>query len=136
MLEKQAGLWNARLEEAKRKEEKAKAVIAADVEDLERTLEREGLEKLINYFYYFFFSNKRIQKGARQFLRTLYRKWPPKDGQTLGDLSDRNLDGTLKKALVAYHHDKQDALLYGVVWISMCTQICSMINNARASLSK
>lgn len=45
--------------------------------------------------------------GTRQFLKLLYRKHPPKDGQQLGDLGDRSIDRTLKSALVAYHHDKQ-----------------------------
>ena len=99
-------------DEAKKKEVEAKKVIQNDVEDLERTLQREGV---------------------RAFLKMLYRKWPPKNGQVLGDLGDRSLERTLKSALVAYHHDKQDQLMYGVAWTTLCTQICSMINNARTT---
>jgi hypothetical protein len=70
-------------------------------------------------------------EGARQFLKMLYRRHPSKDGQKLGDLGDRSLDRTLKLALVAYHSDRQDVQLHGIVWQTLCTQVCALLNSAR-----
>lgn len=109
-LEKHAAAWLGRLDEGRRKEAVARQIVAADVKELEHLLRSEG---------------------PKQFIKVLYRKFPPKDGQKLGDLSDRNMDRTLKMALMAYHSDRQDAQLHGMVWQTMCTQVSALINSAR-----
>ncbi len=109
-LEKHSAAWLGRMDEARRKEAVARELIAPDVAELERLLKTEG---------------------SRQFLKVLYRRHPPKDGQKLGDLGDRSLNRTLKLALVAYHSDRQDVQLHGIVWQVLCTQVCALLNSAR-----
>jgi hypothetical protein len=110
VLEKHSAAWLGRMDEAKRKEVVAREHVAPDVAELERVLKTEG---------------------TRQFLKLLYRRHPPMDGQKLGDLSNNGLNRTLKLALVAYHSDRQDVQLHGIVWQTLCTQVCALLNSAR-----
>lgn len=71
-------------------------------------------------------------QGAAVFLKHIYSTYPPKDDSVLLDTAP--ITAQLKRALLVYHEDKQDAIMYGQYWLALCHVICSVINDLRQKM--
>jgi hypothetical protein len=109
-LERDATLWRGRLEASTRKESVAKEHVEEAVRELEKIL---------------------LRSGSKEFLKFVYRTYPPKNGKALGSLDSKTLDRTLRNALVDYHVDKQDFEIHGLTWKALCLSISQLINGIR-----
>ena len=98
------------MEASQQKEAIAKREIESSIREMERLL---------------------AQSGSKEFLKFVYRAYPPKNGKSIGSLDSKSLDKTLRNALVDYHVDKQDFEIHGLVWKVRCHTISQIINGIR-----